>query len=275
MPVVGTNTAANSAVRFLNNNSKMAANSVAKLASGSRIVRASDDAAGLAISTKLSGDITALKTAATNASQASSILQVADGGLARVSDVLQRMKALASQSLSGTVTDTERAYIQAEFAELESELTGIGDTTTFNGSELIKDGGYNENFFVGLGAAGAVNVIAADLSSVDIDAVVTAIATDVSTSAGASTTFATLTTQISTVASSRASVGALISRFDTRGDQIATSIENTQAANSQLKDVDLAAEQTALVTANVLTQAAVSALSQANQIPQSLLRVLQ
>lgn len=270
MPVVGTNTAANSAIRFLNNNANMAASSVSKLASGSRIVRASDDAAGLAISTKLTGDVTALKQAATNASQASSILQVADGGLARVSDVLQRMKALASQSLSGTVTDTERAYIQAEFSALDSEITGIASTTTFNGSELIT-GGFNEDFFVGLAASGAVNNIAADLSGVSAAAVGGSVAN--ATSAAAA--FSAITTQISNIAEDRATVGALISRFETRGQQVATSIENIEAANSKLKDVDLAAEQSKLVTANVKTQAAVSALSQANQIPQTLLRVLQ
>lgn len=272
MPVVGTNTAANSAIRFLNNNSAMASSSVSKLASGSRIVRASDDAAGLAISTKLTGDVTALKQAATNASQAASIMQVADGGLARVSDVLQRMKALASQSLSGTVTNTERNYIQAEFNALNSEISGIANTTTFNGSELIK-AGYNENFFVGLASGGTVNNIAANLSSVDASAA--AVGGTVATSTGASTAFTAITTQISNIAEDRATVGALISRFETRGSQIATSIENIEAANSKLKDVDLAAEQAKLVTANVLTQAAVSAVSQANQIPQTLLRVLQ
>ncbi|WP_417454261.1 flagellin [Kiloniella sp.] len=272
MPVVGTNTAANSAIRFLNNNANMASNSVSKLASGSRIVRASDDAAGLAISTKLTGDVTALKQAATNASQAASIMQVADGGLARVSDVLQRMKALASQSLSGTVTDTERAYINAEFTALNSEIGGIADTTTFNGSELIK-AGYNQNFFVGIATGGAVNNIAADLSSVDASAA--AVGGSVSNASAAATAFTAVTTQISNIAEDRATVGALISRFETRGQQVATSIENIEAANSKLKDVDLAAEQSKLVTANVLTQAAVSALSQANQIPQTLLRVLQ
>ncbi len=270
MPVIATNTAANSAIRFLNNNTSAAASSVSKLASGSRIVRASDDAAGLAISTKLTSDVTSLKQAGTNAAQAASVLQVADGGLARVSDVLQRLKALASQALSGSVTDSERDYIDAEFQALKSEVTGIETTTTFNGDSLI-DGTYNENYFVGLGAAGAVNVIAADLSTVNVPV----IAGDTQSAANASTAVAALDANIVTVSTARATVGALISRFETRGSQIATSVENIEAANSQIKDVDLAAEQTRLVSANVLTQAAVSALSQANQIPQSLLRVLQ
>ncbi|KLN60325.1 flagellin, partial [Kiloniella spongiae] len=122
-----------------------------------------------------------------------------------------------------------------------------------------------------LGAAGVVNNITADLSTVNVAAVTG----DVSTSGTAATAFTNVTARINTIATGRATVGALISRFETRGQQVATSIENIEAANSKLKDVDLAAEQSRLVTANVLTQAAVSALSQANQIPQTLLRVLQ
>ena len=114
MPVVATNTAANSALRYLNNNSSMASASVGKLASGSRIVKASDDAAGLAIGTRLKADVTALTQAGINASQGASVIQVADGGLARIGDVLQRMKALAAQSLSGVPTDTERGFIEVD-----------------------------------------------------------------------------------------------------------------------------------------------------------------
>ncbi|WP_417430186.1 flagellin [Kiloniella sp.] len=273
MPVIATNTAANSAIRFLNKNASMAANSVSKLSSGSRIVRASDDAAGLAISTKLTADTTALKQAGTNAAQAASVLQVADGGLARISDVLQRMKALTAQAISGAVTSAERGYINAEYTALNSEVQGILDTTTFNGSELIK-GAYNESFFVGLGASGAINAIAADLTT-GVTVTAPGGGTTGATNANASAASALIDTQIANVSTARATVGALISRFETRGDQIATSVENIEAANSAIKDVDLAAEQSRLVSANVLTQAAVSAVSQANQIPQSLLRVLQ
>ena len=118
MPVISTNLAANSAVRYLNINSMSQTSSLSKLASGSRITQASDDAAGLAISTKINSDITALNQAATNASHGISVLQTADGGASNISDILQRMKALASQSSSGTVTDNERVYIDAEFQQL-------------------------------------------------------------------------------------------------------------------------------------------------------------
>ena len=152
MPVVSTNVAANSALRFLNFNAAEASSSISKLASGSRIVRASDDAAGLAISARLSADVVVLKQAGINASQGSSVLQVADGGLARLADVLQRLKALAAQSLSGVPSDTERGFIDAEFTELEAELDGIVATTAFNGTTLLDNAG-TQSYFVGGGRA--------------------------------------------------------------------------------------------------------------------------
>ena len=134
MPTVTTNTAANAALRFLNFNAAASSESIAKLASGSRIVRASDDAAGLAIGTRLRADVTVLRQSAVNAAQGASVVQVADGGLARISDVLQRMKALSAQSLSGVPSDTERGFIDAEFQQLLSEIDGIAATTRFNGA---------------------------------------------------------------------------------------------------------------------------------------------
>ena len=267
MPVIATNVAANSAIRFLNNNSADAASSVSKLSSGSRIVRASDDAAGLAVSTQLTGDISVLKQAATNASQAASILQIADGGLARISDTLQRLKTLAAQSLSGAVGATERGFIDAEYQQLNTEVGQIITTTTFNGNQLINtDIG---DFFVGVQAS---DIIAADLSSASTVAGPSGAVTDVSTATAALTA---VDNQLTAVSNQRSTIGALISRFETRGQNIATTLENTQAANSTIADVDVAAEQTNLVASNVKIQAAVSALSQANQLPQQLLRVLQ
>ncbi|MBO0345521.1 flagellin, partial [Roseibium sp. CAU 1637] len=137
MPVISTNTAANTAVRYLNMNSAQQSESLSKLASGSRITTASDDAAGLAIATKLSSDVTALEQAATNASHGISILQTADAGASNTSDILERMKTLASQAASGTVTDTERTYIQAEFDELMDEIDSISTATRYNGQSLL------------------------------------------------------------------------------------------------------------------------------------------
>jgi flagellin len=141
MPVIATNTAANSALRYLNLNSEAQSASLSKLASGSRITKASDDAAGLAIGTRIQSDVTVLSQAATNASQATAILQTADGGLSRISDILQRMKSLATQSDSGSVTDSERTYIDAEYQELLEEIDGIATSTRYNGVSLLDGSG--------------------------------------------------------------------------------------------------------------------------------------
>ncbi|MEM7169524.1 MAG: flagellin [Pseudomonadota bacterium] len=277
MPTVTTNTAANSALRFLNLNSTQSGESVSKLASGSRIVRASDDAAGLAIGTRLRADIAVLQQSAINASQGASVLQTADGGLARLADVLQRMKSLTAQSLSGVPSNTERAFIDAEYQELLSEVDGIAATTRFNGSSLLDGSTGTQSYFVGTEsgdtididftalAAGAANFGTGGLSLTE----------DVTTAANAAAALIEVDAAIDLISEARATVGGLVSRFDFRGQQIATSIENIDAAKSTVLDVDLAAEQSRLVSAQVLVQASVSALSQANQLPQNLLRLLQ
>jgi flagellin len=277
MPVVATNTAANSALRFLNYNSSMASGSVGKLASGSRIVKASDDAAGLAIGTRLKADVTSLTQAGINASQGASVVQVADGGLSRIGDVLQRMKALAAQSLSGVPTDTERGFIDAEYQELVSEITAIADTTRFNGQSLLTGSAAASDYFVGTDVSDTITVDFGALAAGTTDFRATALSVNVGVGTAASATgaMALIDAAINTISEARATAGALISRFEFRGQQIATSLENIDAAKSAIMDVDLAAEQSRLVSSQVLVQAAVSAVSQANQIPQSLLRVLQ
>lgn len=275
MAVISTNLAANSAVRYLNANSADQTASLSKLASGSRITNAADDASGLAISTRISSDVTALTQAATNASHGTSILQTADGGASNISDMLQRMKALASQSASGTVTDSERTYIQAEFAQLVEESDGIAESTRYNGESLL-DG--TSDFSTGM-----VVVVGSDATndtiSVTIDALTSTDlgvnASDISTQAGATTAITALDTAIDTVSTARANIGALESRFEFRSNTIATSIENLEAANSAIKDVDVAAESANLASIKVKTQAAVAAAAQANSMPSELLKLLQ
>jgi flagellin len=277
MPVVATNTAANSALRYLNNNSAAASSSVGKLASGSRIVKASDDAAGLAIGTRLKADVTALTQAGINASQGASVVQVADGGLSRIGDVLQRMKALAAQSLSGVPTNTERGFIDAEYQELVSEITAIADTSRFNGQSLLNGSAATADYFVGTDVSDTITVdfqgLATGFSA--FGAATLGVNLSVGTATAATNAMTAIDAAINAISEARATAGALISRFEFRGQQIATSLENIDAAKSAIMDVDLAAEQSRLVSSQVLVQAAVSAVSQANQIPQSLLRVLQ
>lgn len=276
MPVISTNTAANSALRFLNQNSTEQSSSLSKIASGSRINKASDDAAGLAISTGLSSDVTTLEQAATNASQASSILQIADGGMSNIADILERMKALATQSSSGSVTSTERSYLDAEYQELQSEIDGIAQGTRYNGESLLDGTGSmasatsGVNFMVGTSQTDTINVSIADVDATALGVSGTSIDTTTNTSAA----LAALDTAIDAISSARADVGATMSRFNFRADTIATTLENTEAANSAIADTDVATEQTKLSSAEVKTQAAIAALSTANQMPQNLLDLL-
>lgn len=276
MPVIATNTAANSALRYLNVNSNQESSITSKLASGSRITKASDDASGLAIGTRIQSDVTVLNQASTNATQASAILQTADGGLARIGDILQRMKSLATQSNSGSVTDNQRTYIDAEYQELLKEIDGIASSTRYNGDSLLD--GTGTNAWNGAGVDFMVGTSTSDTITVKIaqsDATTLAINTSaVDTQANSGTAITALDSAIDTISSARASVGASMSRFDFRSQTIDTSIENLSAAESAVMDADVASEKSKLASADVKAQAAIAALTQANQMPQNLLSLL-
>jgi flagellin len=275
MPVISTNVAANSALRYLNQNSEAQSSSISKLASGSSIIKASDNAAGLAIGTQLGADVTVLNQAATNASQGSSILQTADGGLARISDILSRLKTLAAQSDSGAVTDDQRSDdIDAEFQELLSEIDDIASSTRYNGDALL-DGtsqfASGVSFLVGTNSSDTLTITidSADTTALSIDSL------DVTTQTNAESALDALDTAIDTISAQRATLGATMSRFDYRSETIATQVENSEASQSTVMDVDVAAEKTKLSAEDVKTQAAIAALTQANKMPSELLNLLQ
>lgn len=283
MPAINTNAAANAAVRYLNLNSAQETSSLSKLSSGSRITSASDDAAGLAISTRISSDVTTLQQAATNASQATSILQTADGGASNISDILARMKSLASESASGTTTNSSRAYIQSEFTQLSSEIDSISSGTRYSNQSLLDGSSVfasGVSVLVGSSSTDTIAVTLTSLKSADLGVSATAaqtngaVALDVTTQTGANTALTALDTAINTVSAARASIGAQESRFNFSSDSISTQTQNLQSANSAIKDVDIAAEQAKLSSAEVKTQAAVSAEAAANQMPQYLLKLL-
>ena len=275
MPVISTNTAANAAVMYLNVNAAQESSALQKLSSGSRITQASDDAAGLAISTSISSDVTALQQAATNASQATSILQTADGGASNIGNILARMESLASEAASGTVTDTSRGFIQSEFSQLSNEIDSIASSTTYSGQTLI-DGGSSSPFSSGVAVlvgAQASDTISITLSNLTSSALSVSGLTITNISL-ASAALSTLSTAIASVSAARANIGALESRFNFSASDIATQTQNLQAANSAITDVDVASEEAKLSSAEVKTQAAVSAETAANQMPQYLLKLL-
>ncbi len=275
MPVISTNTAANTALRYLNTNTAAQSSSLSKLASGSRITKASDDAAGLAIGTQLQSDATVLTQASTNASQATSILQTADGGLSSISDILQRMKSLATEAASGNVTDSQRSGdIDTEYQQLLNEITGLASSTRYANQSLL-DGtstfASGVNFLVGTSSSDMITVTisAVTLSGLNLNG------TSLTTASAALNLIDTLTSAIQTITQDRASIGAAESRFNFRAQSISTSTENVSSAQSTLMDADVASEKSKLSSADVKSQASIAALSQAAKMPQELLSLLQ
>jgi flagellin len=275
MPVIATNTAANTALRYLNNNAAEQSSALAKLASGSNITKASDDAAGLAIGTQLGSDVSVLNQASTNASQASSILQIADGGLSSISDILTRMKSLATEAASGNVTDSQRTDdIDTEYQQLLQEIDGIATGTRYSSASLL-DGSSSYasgvSFLVGTSAADTITVTisAANSSALSLSG------TALTTASAATTLITTLSSAIDTITKDRATIGAQESRFNFHSQNIATTTENTSAAQSTIMDADVAAEKSKLSSSDVKYQASVAALAQATQIPRELLTLLQ
>ena len=370
-----TNPTAQTALRYLNQNSAASASSLSKLSSGMRIVKASDDAASLAVGTKIKADVTALKQAQVNASQASAVLQVADGALSQTTDILMRMKALSVQAQSGSVSDNERGFLDKEFQALVKQVDAIADQTKFNGNTLL-DGTFGATLdpatppdvsgVAGLDATGILlagdadagvyrldlveatntltltNTTTTDAQSIvltdtatdeftgqanfaDLGVILNIKALDTGTdiASGATTQFdvvendrmdfqvgvassdsiginlastkadavgvstATVKTSadavdagnmidaaIAKINTSRADVGAGLSRIEFASANVANTIENLDAARSVLMDVDMAAEMSNFSSKQVMLQASVAMLAQANQMPQQLLRLL-
>lgn len=276
MPVITTNTAANTALRYLNDNTDAQTENLARIASGSRITKSADDAAGLAIGTRMQTDVATLEQARTNTDHGVSVLSTADGGMSSISDILQRMKSLSAQSISGTVSATELGFIQAEIDALVTEIDDITAATAFNGQALL-DGTNNFSngtgvlFLAGTESTDTLSVTTADLTT----ATLTVNALDVETDdASRAAAMDAIDAAIDTVSSARADVGAQMSRFEYRASMLDTSIENIDAAQSAIMDADIAAEQAELASNQVKTDAAIAALAQANQLPEGLMDLL-
>ena len=380
-----SNFAANVAHRHLVQSDADATDSLAKLSAGTRVLSAKDDAASLAIGSRLNAEVHALRQASVNAGQAVSMLQIADGAMARVSDILMRMKTLAVQAGSGQLSFTERSMLDTEYQNLVQEIDRIASDTEFNGVKMVNgsesvqtmpaglgvaDGvasvsvkgfdlgaattsaayslGYNSTshtftltdgttnwigsisstvitgnatnqgvavelqaagsdavMTLGISAGFATNssvasttitlqgnattafifkvgsgtVAAEDEISVTIDGIGTTALTlnntDVTTKTTADTASDAITTAVNTINASRANLGANQNRIEFASANIATAVENTESARSDLMDLDVAAEMSVLTSKQILVQAGVAMLAQANQLPQNLLRLFQ
>ena len=261
---INTNTAAINTRRNLYNSTTKFQKSMEKLSSGLRINRAADDAAGLAISEGLKSDIRALEQAGRNAADGVSMVQTAEGALDEVSNILGRMKELAEQSLNGTLSDTERGYLDAEYTEMMNEIDRISDSAEFNGIKLL-DGtatGGAVDIQVGIGTA-AYDSISVDLST-DTDAAGLTLVAGVDTAANAATAMGQIDAAIETVSSTRSDFGAIQNRLESSIRNINNTAENLSAANSRIRDVDVASETSKMTSYQILQQAGVSVLAQAN-----------
>ncbi|MFZ5968973.1 MAG: flagellin [Bacillota bacterium] len=243
--------------RQLSANTLNAGKSMEKLSSGLRINRAADDAAGLSISEKMRGQIRSMEQATRNAQDGISMVQTAEGALNEVSDMLVRIKELYTQYNNGTYNTTDQANMTAEIAALTAEIQNIGANTKFNGITLL-NGSLSKTI--------QINEASTDLLTI-------AMSTNISTLDA--TTLDDTTTEIDNVSSARSTLGALQNRLEHTVNNLSTTTENLTAAESRVRDVDMAKEMSTYTKNNILTQAATAMLAQANQSPQSVLQLLQ
>ncbi len=264
MSRINTNVPSINTRRHLSNSTNAFNKSMEKLSSGLRINRAGDDAAGLAMSESLKSDIRALNQAARNAADGISLIQTAEGSLDEVSNILLRMKELAEQSLNGTLSDTDRGYLNAEYDALKSEIDRISDSVDFNGVKLLNGAGGTVNIQVGIGTVTSDSV-EIDLSTdVDTSAAGLDLAADVDTASNAGAAMDQIDDAISLVVSSRGDFGAVQNRLESSIRNINMMAENLSAANSRIRDVDVAYETSNMTSYQILQQAGVAMLAQAN-----------
>lgn len=280
MMSISTNVASISAQRSLEKTQMGLQKSMSKLSSGLRINTAGDDAAGLAISESLKGQVRSLQQASRNAGDGVSFLQTAEGALNEVSGLLIRMRELSVQSSNGTLTSTQRASLHNEFTQLRSEIDRIGDSTEFNGMKLL-DGSASGGvtFQVGLNndSASKLTVNIASAKSGAIGGSATTARLDdqtISTATGAQTALSIIDEAIGDISTARGMMGSVINRLGNTMANLATAVENLSAANSRIRDVDVAEETAQLTRSQILSQAGVSILAQANQLPQAALTLL-
>jgi len=270
-----TNVASLNAQRNVGRTQQALAGNLGRLSSGMRIQTAADDAAGLAISEKLKSQVRSLAQAERNALDGVSMIQVAEGAMNEMSGILTRMRELAVQSANGTLGDTERDFLQTEFAALSSEIDRIAAVTEFNGQSLL-DGtlASGANFQVGINATSS-DTIALTISQLDTSTIASGFdSLNISTAAGGSSALATIDAAISNLSSSRSGLGATQNRLQVTIANLGSARENLSAANSRIRDVDVASETAALTRNNILQQAGVAVLAQANQAPSIALSLL-
>ena len=263
-------TALNAHRNLYNNNSSVGKN-LEKLSSGYKINRAGDDAAGLAISEKMRAQITGLDMAKKNAEDGVSLVQTAEGALTEVHSMLNRMVELATQSANGTYSSTNRSEMQKEINQLREEINRIGKASKFNGISLFTAG----SITLHVGESGAIyNQLKVTLSGLST-ASLTISSMSITTSSSARNAISSINAAIDKISSMRSTFGALQNRLEHTINNLGVQHENLSAAESRIRDVDMAKEMMAYTKNNILVQASQAMLAQANQVPQGVLQLLQ
>jgi flagellin len=272
---INTNTASLNAQRNLMGTKLGLDKSLERLSSGFRINRAGDDAAGLAISENLKAQIRGLKQASRNASDGVSLVQVAEGSLNEISSILIRLRELGVQAASDTIGPVERQFLNVEYDQLVSEIDRIAAGTEFNGTQLLSGTGSVLDFQVGTRNDPNIDRLSFDASKADANAAALGVnLTSVADKASAQNALAALDSAIVSVSAMRADFGAIQNRLQSTISNLAVSVENMAAANSRIRDVDVAEETAELTKNNILLNAGTSVLAQANQSAQTALNLL-
>lgn len=282
MTVINTNISASITQNALSKNERAMAKTMEQLSTGKRVNSAADDAAGLAIVSRMTSQITGLKLAVRNANDAISMIQTADGALIEVTNLLQRMREIAVQAVSDTNTATDRDYLNLEFTQLRAEVERIADNTQWNGENVLdgsggasSDGAYT--FQIGANASQTVSITIADFQLDQTDGL--GAANDISginvdTAALATTALGKLDTAIESVSSERATMGSVMNRLEHAADNLTNVATNAEASRSRVEDADYAAATTELARTQIIAQAATAMLAQANQVGQNVLSLL-
>ena len=278
MTVINTNIAATITANSMKTNARAMETSMERLSTGKRINSASDDAAGLAIETRMTSQIRGLQQAARSANDGVALLQTADGAAAEISNMFQRMRELAVQAQSGTLAADDLTNLNQEFAALANEIDRVATDTTFNNKAIIGGDAGAIKIMVGADEADGVTFTTKSLElnttavyTIDLDNMMAAGTPDDAETAGV---IGHLDDAIKGIASERAAYGATINRLEYAVDTLNATILNTQAARSQIVDADYAAETTELARTQIISQASTAMLSQANQAAQSVLALL-
>jgi flagellin len=271
--VINTNVASLNAQRNLNSTQLQLSKSMERLSSGLRINRAGDDAAGLAISQNMQANIRSMNQAVRNANDGISLVQTAEGALNESSNILLRMRELATQAANGVLSTSQRDNIQVEFKNLQEEIDRISAVTDFNGTKLLNgDLSAGTTLQIGTGTS-ANDTISVTVGKADT-ATLSVTSNFVSTQGAAQSALTAIDLAIQSVSTARGNLGAVQNRLQSTINNLQVAVENTSAANSRIVDVDVAAETANMTKAQILAQAGVSVLSQANQSPQLALKLL-